>query len=316
MPEPRNLHVDQVLSNLSVKYKNEDMIWPNIMPIVKVDKRSNKYDVYTKADSYKLVDDSIGPKSLPNESDWGVGQDNYSVADHAQGDWLPQEDVDNADNPLQPEVDTNDFLNNLLDIAQENRVANVVFPSTPSTTYPTGNYTTLSGTSQWGQSADDPVGNLLTAIEGCFYRANTIVMGVDVWVIFRKLQEILDAVKGSTRYQGSPGGLATVEECKGLFEVENWLIGRGRYISSKEGQTPTYARIWGKHVSAMYVKPGSLGIKTITFGKTFAEMLRQTQTDFDPKRGVKGAKYFKVAWNSCEKVVASDLGYMIQNAVP
>ena len=316
MPEPRSLHVDAVLTNLSIKYRNEAMIWPLIMPVVKVGLRSNKFEKYNKEDSFKLVDDKIGPKSLPNEVDWGVTQDTYTVKDHALGDWLPQESIDNADSPLQPEIDTNDFLNNLLDIAQEARVAAILNPSSPSTTYPSGNYVTKSGTAQWGQSADDPIGDILTAIESCFIRANTIVMGVEAWLVFRKLPEVLDAVKGSTRYQGSPGGLATVEECKGLFDVENWLIGRARYITSAEGQTATYGRIWGKHCVALHNPPGEIGIKTIAFGKTFVETLRQTMRDFDPKRGVKGAHYIKVAWNSDEKVVASDLGYYIQNAVP
>jgi len=31
---------------------------------------------------------------------------------------------------------------------------------------------------------------------------------------------------------------------------------------------------------------------------------------------VKGAHYFKVAWNSDEKIIASDAGYFIQDAVP
>jgi len=311
MPEPRNLHVDAVLTNLSIKYRNEAMIWREVMPEVKVNKRSDKFTKYNKDDSYKLVDDKIGPKSLPNEVDWGETPDNYSVKDHALGDWLPQEAIDNADNPLQPEVDTNDFINLLLDIAQESRVASVVFAAG---TYPTGNKVQLSGTAQWGGTADNPIQDLLTAIETCFVRANTVVMGADVWTKFRALPEVLDAVKGSTRYQGSPGGLATVEECRGLFEVENWLVGRGRYISSKEGQTATYARLWGKHCAALHVTKNP-GIKTVTFGVTFAEMLRQTQRDFDPKRGVKGAHYFKVACNSDEKIIASDLGYFIQDAV-
>jgi len=311
MPEPRNLHVDAVLTSLSIKYRNEAMIWPFVMPVAKVNKRSDKFTKYNKADSFKLVDDKIGPKSLPNEVDWGETPDNYSVKDHALGDWLPQESIDNADLPLQPEVDTNDFINLLLDIAQESRVASVIFAAG---TYPSGNKVQLSGTAQWGGTADAPVQDLLTAIETCFIRANTVVMGADVWTKFRALPEVLDAVKGSTRYQGSPGGLATVEECRGLFEVENWLVGRGRYIATKEGQTPTYARLWGKHCAALYVEKNP-GIKTITFGLTFMEMLRQTQRDFDPKRGIKGAHYFKVACNSDEKIIASDLGYFIQDAV-
>lgn len=311
MPEPRNLHIDKILSDLSVKYRNEDMIWPLVMPVIKVGKRSDKYWKYNKGDSYRLVDDKIGPKSLPNEVDWAVSTDNYSVKDHALGDWLPQEAIDNADNPAQPEVDTNDFINMLLDVAQEQRVASVIFAAA---TYPTGNKVQLSGTGQWGGSADDPIGDVQAAVEGCFMRANTLVFGADAWFKFRKLPEILDAVKASTRYQGSPGGMATGAEVSGLFEVERVLVGRARYITSKEGQTDAFARLWGKHCSALRVEKNP-GIRSITFGGTFAETERQTQRDFDPKRGVKGAHYLKVAWNSDEKIVASDLGYFIQDAV-
>jgi hypothetical protein len=311
MPEAKSLHIDAILSNLSIKYRNEAMLWPMVMPMVKVGKRSDKFWKYTKEDSYRLYDDKIGPKSMPNEVDWSTVSDNYSVDDHAFGDWLPQEVIDNADNPLQPEMDTNDFLNLLLDISQEKRVADIVFAAA---TYPTGNKVTLSGTSQWGQSADDPVKDVLTAVEGTFIRANTLIFGQEAWQVFRRLPEVLDAVKGATRQQATPGGLATMNEIAGLLEVDNVFVGRARYITSKEGQTPTYSRLWGKHCVAMYVEKNP-GIRSITFGVTFAEMLRETQRDFDPKRGVKGAHYIKVAWNSDEKVIASDLGYMIENAV-
>ncbi|MEK7772735.1 MAG: hypothetical protein AAB307_00185 [Deltaproteobacteria bacterium] len=311
MPESRDLHIDAILTNLSIKYRNADMIWPLIMPVVQVGKRSDKFFRYNKEDSFKLADDKIGPKSMPNEVDWGISTDNYSVKDHALGDWLPQELLDNADSPLSPEVDTNEMLNMLLDVAEEKRVADIVFNAA---SYPTGNKVQLSGTAQWGAGADDPIGNLMTAIEGCFMRANTLVFGVDAWLKFRQLPEILDAVKSSTRQQSTPGGLATQSEVASLFEVEKVLIGRSRYISTKEGQTPTYTRLWGKHCSALYVAP-SPGIKAVTFGLTFSETQRLTQRDFDPKRGVKGAHYLKVAWNSDEKVVASDVGYYIQDAV-
>lgn len=311
MPGPSSLHIDANLTNFSLKYRNEQMIWPLVLPVVKVNKRSDKYNIYNKADSFKLADDKIGPKSLPNEVDWGVSSGSYSVEDHALGDWLPQESIDNADNPVSPEVDTVDFINLLLDIAQEKRVADLVFAAA---NYPSGNKTTLSGTAQWGGSADDPIGDLIAAVETCFVRANTLVLGAEVWMKLRKLPELLDAVKGSTRYQGSPGGLATAGELAGLLEVDNVLVGRSRYISTKEGQAATYTRLWGKHVAALYVDK-TPGINSITFGVTFSEMLRQVQRDFDQKRGVRGAHYFKGAWNSDEVLVASDLGYFIENAV-
>ncbi|MDP2689509.1 MAG: hypothetical protein Q8P48_05295, partial [Deltaproteobacteria bacterium] len=167
---------------------------------------------------------------------------------------------------------------------------------------------------QWGGSADDPIGDIMTAVEGCFMRANTLIFGLDAWIKFRQLPEILDAVKSSTRFQDSPGGLATQSEVASLFDVDRILIGRSRYISTAEGQTPTYTRLWGKHCAALHVVPNP-GIRSITFGATFSETTRITMRDFDPKRGVKGAHYIKTAWNSDEKVIASDLGYFIQDAV-
>ena len=72
--------------------------------------------------------------------------------------------------------------------------------------------------------------------------------------------------------------------------------------------------MWGKYCRALHVVP-TPGIRSNTFGITFSEMIRQTQRDFDLKRGAKGAHYLKVAWNCAEKVISSDLGYFIQDAV-
>lgn len=309
MPEPSTLHIDSVLSNLSAKYRNDDMLWSRILPAVKVGRRSDKFFKYNKEDSYRLTDDSVGPRSMPNEIDWGVTEDSYSVTDHALGEWLPQEAIENADNPLEPEADTNDFLNLLLDVAQEKRVADTVFSAG---TYPTGNKVQLTGDDQWSGSTDDPVGDLMTAVEGCFMRANTLVFGLEAWKTFRQLPEVIEAAKATA--QSLTNGFATAAEVAALFEVQNVLVGRSRYISTKEGQTATYSRLWGKHCAALYVAKNP-GIRTVTFGVTFSETLRHTQRDFDPKRGVKGAHYIKVAWNSDEKVVASDLGYFIEDAV-
>jgi hypothetical protein len=310
MPETKSLHVDAVLTDLSIRYKNEQMIWPALMPAVKVSKRSDKFFVYKKEDSYRLADDAVAPRSMPNEITWGLLEDNYSVKDHALGDWLPQEVIDNADNPLQPEADTVDFLNMLLDVTQEKRVADIVF-SAP--VYPTENKVALSGTAQWGGAADDPIGDVMKAVEGCFLRANTLVFGAEAWSKFRQLPEVIDAVKSAARPAGG-SGYATAPEVAALFEVEQVLVGRARYITSKEGQTPSYTRLWGKHCAALHTAKNP-GVRSITFGLTFCEMLREVQREFDAKRGVKGAHYLKVAWNSDEKVIAPELGYLIQNAI-
>lgn len=312
MPEPRNLHVDSILTNFSLQYKNEEMIWEQVCPVVPVGKRSDKYFKYSKANAFRLFDDKIGPKSLANEIDWEVSNDNYSVKDHALSDYVTQEEIDNADTPLSPERDSNDFINLMLDIAQEKRVATLF---TTAANYPTGNKVTLSGTGQWSGAADNPIKDLQDAVEACFQRANTLWFGVDAWLVFRRLPEILDAVKAATRMQNGGGGLATQSEVAALFDVDRVIVGRARYISSVEGQTDTYARIWGKHAGALYVPPGQVGVRTICFAKTFSETRKLTFRSFDEKRGMKGAVYLKTGWNSDEKIAASDIGYLIENAV-
>lgn len=313
MPEPKNLHTDSRLSHLSIQYRNEEYIWPMLMPIVRVNKRSDLYTVYNKKDAYKLVDDHVVPHTMSNKTKWDVGEDNYSVKGHALHDFVAQEDLENTDAPIQPFIDTNANINNDLDLAQENRVAGVVFNDA---TYPTGNKVTLAGTAQWGESADDPVSDVQTAVEGCFVRANTLVFGLEAWLLYRQLPEVLDAVKSSTRQQAQSGGMATAAEVAALFDVPRIIIGRARINTAADGQAPVYGRIWGKHMAALHVTPGSIGVKTITFAKTFSQRQRTTQRAFMPELGEAGSHFVKVAWNSDEKVVAADLGYMIKNAIP
>jgi len=311
MPEPKQMHVDSVLSQFSVQYRNEEMIWRDVLPEVKVNKRSDLYWKYSKDNAYRSFDDKIGPKSMANEVDFAVSTDNYSVKDHALADWVTQEEIDNADTPLSPEMDSNDFVNNALDVAQEQRVSALVFAAA---TYPVGNKVTLAGVTQWSGASDNPIKDVQDAVEGCFVRANTLVFGIDAWLVFRRLPEILDAVKaiaGTTL----AGGMATQDAVANLFDVERVLIGRSRYLSNKEGQTSTFARLWGKHMAALYTKAGETGVRSITFGKTFTETRRFTSRSFDDRRGLKGAHYLKTGWNSDEKIVASDLGYFIENAV-
>ena len=308
MPPANQLHKDAVLTNLSIQYRNEDHIADMVLPVVKVVKRSDLFVVYNKANSYRIVDSSVGPKAQPNEVDWETGHDNYSVKDYALADYLPLEDIDNADTPLEPRADTNQFLNNLLSLGREKRVADVVFKEG---NYGADNKKDLAA-AKWGSDADDPIANVQEAVNGCFVRANTLVFGHEAWEKFRMLPEVLDAVKSSSRLQDTPGGLATRKEVAELFEVENVLVGRARYISSKRGQANVYARIWGKKMAALYVEKNP-GIKSITFGVSFQEMMKQTQTMIDVKRGTKGAEYVKVSYNCDEKLVAKDLGFLLYN---
>lgn len=310
MSEPNNLHIDQFLSNVSKAYRNDATIWPDIFPVVPVGKRSDKYLVLDKEHAFREADDMLGPNALPNEIGISYSDDNYSVESHGLADWLAQEHLDNADAPVSLESDVTEHLSDTLDLTQERRVAALAFAAG---TYPSGNKVQLVGGSpgtQWNDPDGDPVGDVRTAVESTFMRANTLVFGLDAWLVFQSAAKVLEHLHG---LQGKK--FATEAEVAAMFGVQRVLVGRARVNTAKPGQTPSYARVWGKHVAALHVGP-SAGIKTITFGKTFStEPNKLTYRDFDGRRGEKGSHYFKVAWNSDEKIVASELGYFIEDAV-
>ena len=50
MPALAQIHIDQALTNLSVMYRNAAYVGDQVLPILPVNKRSNKYFIYRKED--------------------------------------------------------------------------------------------------------------------------------------------------------------------------------------------------------------------------------------------------------------------------
>ena len=309
----RQVHADARLTNVSVKYKNPQAIWRMVMPVTRVMKRSNKYSIFDKSNTYSVLDDSVSPHAMPNEIQWKVSEDNYSVEDRAFGMWVSNEEVENADAPLRPLMNATESLTDRLELAQERRVAQLIMSSS---TYVTSRVLNLTGEARWNGNAAHPITNVLDVIERPLMHANTLVFGHEAWTAFRQHISVLRAVKGyNNSRDASVGGLATKDEVKALLGVDNILVGSCRYNSAKKGQTESFSYVWGKSVAALYVNPGPLMPNTITFGTTFVQSDRRVMRSFDPKPGVSGSHYIKASWNTDEKVIAQDLGALITTAV-
>lgn len=304
---PKNVHVDTTLSDLSVLYKHEPSIWREVMPTRKVTKRSNVFFVYDKDDSFRVPSDQIGPRTKANEVDFNLDTDNYSVRDHGLSDFVDQEQIDDADAPLSPQIDANEFINQLLDNAQEKRVSTIVFDEA---TYPAANKVQLSGTDQWSDPVNStPLDDLFAGLDLPLVRPNTLVLGALVWTQLRKHPQILDAVRGSIA-----GGIVTKSELAEVLEIEKVVVGRKSENTAKKGQTGVFSKLWGKHASLLFIDPNP-GPKSITFGVTFMSKDRSTQRIRDDLRGVSGGEVVKTTWNSDEKVIAADVGYFIEDAI-
>lgn len=310
LAEPKDLHVDAVLTQYSQQYRNEELIAGMVMPVVKVNKRSDVWFKYDKDQRFTLPELRVGPKSHVGELDLKVSTDNYSVIDYGIEEFVSQAEIDNADNPLDPQRDANDLNMELLMLAWEKRVADLAFALG---TYPTGHKVTLGGGVKWTDKTNGkPLDDVMTGLDVPFLRPNIMVFGADSWRAFRQHPQIVDAVKGATRQQGAKGGIASREDVAALFEVERVIVGRSRLNSAKPGQTATYVRLWGDSCSLLHVKP-SLTPRSVTFGCTLSETLPTVMVRRDDSRGIKGGIAVRTVHNSTEKVKASDLGYLIDD---
>ena len=145
MPEVNQVHVDAALTNLAVGYRNPAFISDVIAPVVGVRKQFDRYFIYdSEREGFRASDDRRAPGAAANEVDFALSTDSYFCDDHALTSVIPDEERDNADPPIQPNIDRTEFLRDKIDLNKEIELAGVLTDATLIT-----QSETLSGTSQW-----------------------------------------------------------------------------------------------------------------------------------------------------------------------
>ncbi len=258
-PTVRDVHIDTALTNISVKYSNADLIGEKIFPVIPVKKESNKYFIYGKQD-FEIDNDIRAPGTRAKQVEWkieGVGQ--YLVSEHAYEAQIPDELRNNADEPINVDVDTTEFLTNKIKLNLEKNIADVV--QNPNN-YASGHSSTPSV--KWDNYANsDPLQDINEARRvvrnAIFRKPNTLVMSEDVFLVLRRHPKLLEM------YKYTVGGQLTVDILKELFEVENLYIGASGY---KTENVLNLSPVWSNNVAYLYVTP-TPGIKQISFGYVF-----------------------------------------------
>ena len=86
MPQKSQLHVNQLLSNVSVQYKNSEYIWDKVFPQVSVSKDSDLYRVYER--NFKIPDTKRAPKGVAREFGFDVSTASYMLEQHALKEYV------------------------------------------------------------------------------------------------------------------------------------------------------------------------------------------------------------------------------------
>jgi hypothetical protein len=261
-----NVHIDQVLTDISVAWPNNDFVGDRLFPVVTVRKQSDKYYIFGREAWGLPVNGDLRAPGTPAMEVPGLtlSLDTYFAQEHALKIAVTPEERENADNPLQPEADGTGLVTQQLLLGRELAIKNLV---TATATYDTGYSTTLSGTAQWSDYTNsDPIGDWRTGVRkihsGLFIEPNTAVIPYQVMSVLEDHPDFIERIKYSER------GILTADIIAAVLGIASVIVPGVGYNSANPGQTASLGYLWGKDVLMAYVPPRA-AMKTPAFGYEF-----------------------------------------------
>ena len=262
----KDVHVDQLLTNVSIGYSNAGYIADQIFPVVPVDKQSDKYLTYDKSHWFRNEAKIRATGTKSERGGWTYSSDTYFCDRFSYGHEIYDEERDNADNAFQLDSDAAEFATDKILMQREVAFAGGFFTTSVWGTDKTGGTDFTRWSDYAGSNPLVDVSDWMDTIEASIGReANRLVMGKQVWTKLKWHPDLIDTIKYTQRAQMGLDLAAT------LFEVERILVGRAIYTTSPEGTAEasvSYSRIWGKHALLIYV-PNTPSLRQPAAGYTF-----------------------------------------------
>jgi len=310
----RDLHIDGPLTNLTVGYRPQGLIAPQIYPPVPVAKQSDVYYVWTKADWLRVPTANRGPGAPTPRITFSVGSQTYFANGYGLAMEMPWEDLDNADDSLELRVSAANYITDQLNLAWEDRLATTLINNSN-----VGSWVSLGNT--WGDQVNGaPVSDIFTGFESIRsttgMEPNTMILSGRAYNNLRQHPEMIDFARGKGN---TTGGGVTAAELATAFGagVPNFrvLIGKGVKNTAGEGATGAYTEIWSTACVLLHVSP-TPGRMVPSHGYTFqwrpagfpAPFTVTRRNDENTKTEVVEILHYQA-----ESVVSTDLGYLIVN---
>lgn len=302
MPFVNQLHLDTLLSQISVKYRNTDFIAMDVFPELQVNKDSDLFRVYDR--DWRLPETHRANKGVANTRYWEVSSASYILEDHALKDYISQDDIDNYD-IADLRADTTEDLTDVILRRVEKSVADLFTSTNWSLNV------SLSATQTWSldTTASNPIPIVDTAgttvINNAGLPVNYMILPRTGFVAVKNHQSVVDRVKytqGPTSQDVTKGMLA------GLFGVQNLYVPTASYDTAAKGVASSISNIWPNHAFLGY-KPDRPGPKQPSAGYIFRKNVPMVRRWFDDERNCEA---IEVRMKYQARVVASLSGYLIK----
>ncbi len=252
-----NVHIDVVLTNISVAWPNSGFVGSNLFPQVTVRKQSDKYYIFGReAWQPEPAGDYRAPGTVANEiPGLNVSTDTYFAQEHSLQIAVTDEERENADSPLAPDRDGTELVTAKIMLAREITMHSMV---TTAANYAGTNTVTLSGTTQWSDYVNSsPISDVRTGVRQVhselFMEPNIAIFPYQVMSILEDHPDFIERIKYSER------GIVTPELIADIMGIQNVIVpGVGYNATANPGQAASLSYLWGKDVLLAYVaqRPG------------------------------------------------------------
>lgn len=271
MPNRSDSHIDQMLTNISVKYFQDtaNFVADKVFPSVPVVKQSDRYFMYKKEDWFRddAEERAIGTESAGGDYDID-NTPTYFCRKYAFHKDVTEEDRTNVDSPLTPDQDAAEFVTDKILLNKENNWARTYFKAGVwAQDLSGGTHGTAGKITYWDDYANsDPISDIadtatnMAELTGS--RPNTLTLGRRVYDVLRQHPDILDRIKYTQK------GVITLDLLAQLFDVERILVCNSIQNIAKKGQDASMKFIMGDHALLTYSAP-TPQLKKATAGYTF-----------------------------------------------
>lgn len=321
LPTPGDVHVDHLLTGISVAYMNtaDKFVADRVFPRVAVTQRGGKYATYSKADFLRDEMKYRGPGSISAGGGFRTSTETYYADVYAYHVDVDDQTVANATVPFEPVRDATQYITQKELIKREADFVTKFFSTSVWTggTKASGSKGDLvAGTdfTAWDDASSTPiedVQNQIAEVEAnTGVMPNTLVINRRVAMALRNHPDIVDRIKYT---QGQPVGEDLIAR---LLGVDRLLVAAGVRNSAGEGLSNSSDYIAGNNALLVYASP-SPSLMTPSGGYTF---VWSGLTGSQDGRRIKRYRLEEYAADRIEieaswdmKVVAADTGAFFSN---
>ena len=327
---PSAVHIDQPLTNLTLAYaqSQENFIADKVFPTVGVQKQSDKYYLYDRANMNRTGDVAkLAPRTEVNRIGMTISNSSYFADVYGLGMDFDEQTLANEDAALEIRSAGAETLAMRLMIHREEQFATNFFSDNIwGTNYDGASSTSGTNLLYWDDAAAKPIQNVtdlrrVMQLKSGGFKPNTMVVGKEVRDALLHNADILARLNGGATVTNT--ALVTDAKLAEIFEVENFYVMEAVKNSSVEGVAESNAFIGGKHALLCYT-PSSAGLMSPAAGLTFAwnnlegvNNLGITVESFsdDALKRQQIAEMIQVKMSYNMKIVGSDLGAFVNGIV-